>query len=72
MFGLYKYENGLQFTGKIARTEEEAKSYIAQICGRIQPVFTGRREEDGTPIYEDKLVPNYNVETFTIQPLDLI
>ena len=72
MFGIYKYENGLQFTGKIPRTEEEARSYIAQICGRVQPVFTGNRENDGTPIYENKFVPSYNTEAFVVKPVDLI
>jgi hypothetical protein len=72
MFGIYKYENGLQFTGKIARTEQEAKDYLSRAYGRIQSVFTGEREKDGTPIYEARFVPGYNEETFVIQPVKLI
>ena len=72
MFGIYKYENGLQFTGKVARTEQEAKNYLAQTHGKIQPVFTGKRENDGTPIYENKLVPGYNEEAFIIQFVELV
>lgn len=72
MFGIYKYENGLQFTGKVARTEQEAKNYLAQIYGKTQLVFTGKRETDGTPIYEKKFVPNYNAKAFVIQFVELI
>ena len=72
MFGIYKYENGLQFTGKIARTEQEAKKYLAQTYGKVQPVFTGKREIDGTPIYENRFVPDYNKEAFIIQRIELI
>lgn len=72
MFGIYKYENGLQFTGKVARTEQEAKNYLAQTYGKIQPVFIGKREIDGTPIYENEFVPNYNTKAFVIRSVELI
>lgn len=72
MFGIYKYENGLRFTGKIAKTEQEAKDYLAKTYGTIKPVFTGRRKSDGTPIYEDKFVPGYNKDAFVIKPVELI
>lgn len=72
MFGIYKKENGLQFTGKIAKTEQEARDYLSRTYGRIQPVFTGKREKDGTPIYENRFVPGYNKEAFVIQPVELI
>lgn len=72
MFGIYKFENGLRFTGKVARTEEEAKDYLAKTHGKIQPVFTGKREIDGTPIYENKFVPGYNTEAFVIQFVELV
>ena len=71
MFGIYKYENGLRFIG-VARTEQEAKNYLAQTYGKIQPVFTGKREADGTPIYENKFVPGYNEEAFVIKFIELI
>lgn len=72
MFGIYKYENGLRFTGKVARTEQEAKNYLAQAYGKIQPVFTGKRKIDGTPIYENKFIPDYNEEAFVIQFIELV
>ena len=72
MFGIYKYENGLQFTGKVAKTEQEAKNYLAQVYGTVKPVFTGKRQTDGTPIYEDRFVPGYNENAFVIQPVDLV
>lgn len=35
MVGIYKYENGLKFTGIIAKTEEEAWQYLDKIHGKI-------------------------------------
>lgn len=72
MFGIYKYENGLQFTGKVAKTEQEAKDYLSKTYGTVQSVFTGKRQPDGTPIYENKFVPNYNKNVFVIKPVELI
>lgn len=72
MFGIYKYENGLQFIGKVAKTEQEAKNYLAQTYGQVQLVFTGKKENDGTPIYENRFVPNYNKEAFVIQRVELV
>lgn len=71
MFGIYEYKCGLQFTGKVARTEQEAKNYIAQTYGKTITVFTGKREADGTPIYERKFCPG-NVEHFVIRPVELV
>lgn len=34
MFGIYKYENGLQFTGIIVKTEKEAWDYLDKTYGR--------------------------------------
>ena len=72
MFGIYKYENGLQFTGKIAKTEQEAKDYLSNTYGAIKPVYTGKRKADGTPIYEERFIPYYNKDVFTIQPIELV
>lgn len=72
MFGIYKYENGLQFTGKVAKTEQEAKDYLAKTYGTVKPVFIGKRQPDGTPVYENKFVPDYNENTFVIQSIELI
>jgi hypothetical protein len=35
MVGIYKYENGLKFTGIIAKTEEEAWQYLDKIHGKV-------------------------------------
>lgn len=34
MFGIYKYECGLQFTGLVAATEEEAWAYLDKTYGK--------------------------------------
>ena len=72
MLAYMKYENGLQFIGKVAKTEQEAKDYLAKTYVTIKPVFTGKRQSDGTPIYENKFVPGYNEDAFVIQPIELI
>lgn len=33
MYGIYVYENGLKFTGVVARTEAEAWEYITKTYG---------------------------------------
>lgn len=35
MFGIYKYESGLKFTGWIARTEKEAWNFLDKKYGFI-------------------------------------
>ena len=71
MYGIYVYKNGLQFTGKIAKTEEEARNYLAQTHGKTESVFIGR-DEKGLPIYEERFVPSYNKEAFEIKKLEII
>lgn len=72
MFGIYVYENGLRFTGKIAKTEEEAKKYLGQTYGKIEKVYAHKRDENNCPIYEEKFVPNYNKNAFVIKKLETI
>jgi len=35
MVAIYKYENGLKFTGKIAKSEKEAWEYLDKIHGHL-------------------------------------
>ena len=71
MFGIYRYANGLQFTGVVAETEEKAKEYLANKYGKIQLVFTGKYE-DNKPVYEERFVPSYNKEAFKIERLTVV
>ena len=41
MVGIYKYENGLVFTGIIAQSKARAESYLAVKYGSLEQVFTG-------------------------------
>lgn len=42
MFGIYKYEGGLRFTGIVAKTEAEAWAYLDRKHGReINGIFYG-------------------------------
>ena len=68
MVGIYKYENGLVFTGIIASSEEEAETYLAHRYGSFEPVFSGR-DENGYPIYAYEFVPKYNKSAFVIKEL---
>ena len=72
MFGIYAYENGLKFTGKVAATKEAAEHYLATKYGKIEKCYTGKRDENGYPIYEDKFVPYYNKEAFVIKSLEVV
>ena len=72
MYGIYKYENGLHFTGKIAHSVEEAEQYLGNKFGKMEEVFTGARDKNNYPIYEKHFVPNYNKDAFKIMPLEII
>ena len=52
MVGIYKYENGLVFTGIIAQSKERAESYLSVKYGSIEQVFTGEWDDNDCPIYE--------------------
>ena len=72
MFGIYKYENGLQFTGKIANTEKEAETYLANKYGKMELVYSGKHNENNVPLYEEVFIPWYNKESFCIKELELV
>ena len=72
MFGIYKYEAGLKFTGKIAKTKELAEKYLGEKYGQVEDVWSGKRDENGYPIYVKKFVPWYNKEAFVIKELEII
>ena len=67
MVGIYKYENGLVFTGIIAQSKERAESYLSVKYGSIEQVFTGEWDENDEPIYERK--PKYNKSAIVIKEL---
>jgi len=53
MFGIYEYACGLQFTGIVAKTEEEAWAYLDKKHGReINGVWYGYNRDCGA--YEVK------------------
>ena len=72
MVGIYKYENGLVFTGIIAQSKQRAESYLAVKYGSIEQVFTGEWDENDEPIYERKFVPKYDKSVFVIKELKQI
>lgn len=72
MYGIYKYENGLCFTGKIANSIEEAESYLGKRFGKVELVYTGNRDANGYPLYEDRFVPCFNENVYKILPLETV
>lgn len=69
MVGIYKYENGLVFTGIIASSKKNAEAYLAKKYGSFEQVFCGKWDENSYPIYESKFVPSYNKFAFVIKEL---
>lgn len=72
MVGIYKCENGLQFTGIIADTVEDAKRYLGNKYGYMSEKFTGEFDENGNLKYKEVFVPYYNPQTFKIKELTKI
>lgn len=72
MYGIYKYEGGLQFTGVVAHSVEEAEAYLGNKHGKMMEHFTGKWDENDYPIYEMRFTPYYNKEAFEIKPLEVI
>lgn len=72
MFGIYAYQGGLKFTGKIAPTREAAEKYLSNKYGKVLPTFTGKYDVDGYPIYAETFVPGYNKEAFVIEELEIV
>ena len=71
MFGIYKYENGLQFTGKVAATREAAGNYLGKAHGYKEDRFMGYGEK-GELIYEEVFVPYYNKYAFEIIEIEMV
>lgn len=69
MVGIFKYENGLKFTGMIAENEETAKSFLAKKHGKEEEVFTGKFDKEGRPIYKIEFVPQYCENAYKIMPI---
>ena len=72
MYGIYKKSAGLQFTGVVAKTEEDAKRYLGNKYGSMMPVFTGTWDENGYAVYEKKFVPWYREDIFEIIELEVV
>lgn len=71
MVGIYKYACGLQFTGIVAETEEDAKAYLRNKYGYTTKVMIGR-DDKFNPIFADKFIPHYNEEAFEIKEVTFI
>ena len=69
MVGIFKYENGLQFTGMVAENEEIAKSFLARKHGKEEEVFTGKFDKEGRPLYKIEFVPQYREDVYKIIPI---
>lgn len=63
MFGIYQYQNGLQFTGIIAKTEEEAWAYLDKKIGKESKM----KLSNGEWYY-----PRANRKAFEIKKIKLI
>lgn len=71
MYGIYKYEGGLQFTGMVAHSVEEAEKYLGEKYGKVWEYPIGYDENDQL-IYEKRFTPWYNKEAFKIKPLTVV
>lgn len=71
MVGIYKYSNGLEFTGIVADTYEEAEKYLSYQHGYMTEKFIGW-EEDKYSIFETVFCPYYNKEVYKIYPITKI
>lgn len=71
MVGIYRYQNGLVFTGEIANSIEEAKAYLGKKYGRIEKVFS-KWDNNGKPIYKSRFVPYYNKEAFEFLEVKIV
>lgn len=62
MVAIFKYQNGLQFTGIVAETEEKAWAYLDKKIG----------EENKVKIDKHWYYPKANRKAFEIRPVTLI
>lgn len=68
MVGIYKYENGLKFTGLIASDKEKAEKYLSERYGYYAERYVGR-DENGNIKWEKYFQPWYNKDAFKILEL---
>ena len=71
MVGIYKYENGLQFTGVVAETKEKALEYLTEQYGVMEDKWTGKWDENDIPVYE-KVKVFRGHRTFEIKEIKFI
>lgn len=62
MVGIYKYENGLKFTGIVAETEKKAWAYLDKKVGK----------ENKFRIGKEWFYPKANRNAFEVKPITLI
>lgn len=72
MVGIYKYEGGLKFTGKIAESVEEAKAWLKNKYGKKVKIPSHFDKEKGELIYTEVFDPSYNESAFEILPVEKI
>lgn len=70
MVGIYKYENGLRFTGKVCKSHEDAERYLGNKYGREYPYPV--KFENGEWVYENRFVPGYNKDAFKILEVEMV
>ena len=71
MVGIYKYENGLKFTGIIAPDKETAEKFLSEKYGCYGKKYVGR-DENGYPKWEECFLPGYNKDAFEILEVSII
>jgi hypothetical protein len=72
MVGIYQYEGGLKFTGKIAETVEEAKAWLGSKYGKKVKIPSHFDKEKREFVYKEVFDPSYNENAFEILPVEKI
>lgn len=72
MYGIYKKSAGLQFTGVVAKTEEDAKRYLGNKYGSIEDVCLGYNKVNKEFVYGKRFVPWYREDLFEIIELEVV
>lgn len=71
MVGIYKYEDGLKFTGMIASDKETAEKFLSEKYGYYSERYIGR-DENGKAKWEKYFQPWYKKDAFEILELTTI
>lgn len=71
MVGIYKYENGLVFTGVVANTVADAEAYLGNKYG-YREIEEFSHFENDCPVYTKRFVPRYNKNAFVIKSVEFI